>query len=753
MRLGLKFSVVQDDTDFWGFPVHFSPEADVARRWAEHDAALARGEAKRMFEEERRQRRVELDIEAEERAKDRVLFTYLVSRYGPLRGELFSVSSRPGEVYHKMVRDAASCIRLWWQSFYPGVVQRKTEAALFMQKIHRGTGARRLALDRRRKEENVKRMARRIIHRHVVASWQSWVAYTNKSVRIKALFLRAVGPLKMEALHAWADVVAGQREENQRRLHAAGKMWIHQKLARPWNAWSGTVRRTREVKRMIARHWGKVEGKLFQRWAHWARERISARFEIEQYGALSDRQLARRMDRAVRFLQRVWRRFRVRAIAVAILMEKRQAEHDRLRGSEQRRRAAEDEAVGAAAVAALKQGDVARSIAGTAAGRRALRARRREAKTERRSSRQADAKDRKDAKKKKKEENENKNKKQKEVAGQEGQDGQQQVSDRIQPLPRPPSMAVATEIALGPAVHSLALSAARDEVRGSPLLPPGPCGALLAALRGGRPRRTKQTVRAMEDLLLKVALEAAGEGRVRFRRDRPPLLACRAYDPATGKSAAEVPLVIEEFDDNDGELPYSYGADTEAKFGGQTAGQELSADTTDYAAARGNVGGGAKKKQRKVVEEEEEEEEPPPCRTILRLGIMRAQGLAKADAFSESDPYAAVDVPLPEPLSAINVLRIRIFDDDSDEAVGGGGGGGGGAPIEDDFLGEVVLRGTLIRNPQGSAVERGGGSSDEDATMTFKLKREAGPAGKQQRFVRGSVTLRFQYLENVKGQV
>ena len=124
-RLGMKWTIDRKQTDLWGFPVHFQgAEVDEVRRAVAADVVVGEGEQRRMMEVEVAQRQAALDKEGEDRAKDRMLFTYLVAKYGPMPGELYSVSSRPGDIYHKLLGDGEYTfdggrlgLRGWWEGY------------------------------------------------------------------------------------------------------------------------------------------------------------------------------------------------------------------------------------------------------------------------------------------------------------------------------------------------------------------------------------------------------------------------------------------------------------------------------------------------------------------------------------------------------------------------------------------------------------------------------------------------------------
>lgn len=307
--LKLHFPVSASDSRAWGFAVHFSPKRDAARRRLAHDARVAHRERKRMEEEERGQRRLELGREACARAHDRILFTELVTRYGPLAGELYCVSSRPGDVYHKLVRDAASRIRAWWTRYYPDRMTRSAESAMLLQKLYRGHSGRGQGLARRRKEEMARKMCRRLLLRDVAAGFDGWSAFAVKSARVKALFLRAVAPLKMEALHAWREAVRKQRRERQDRLDRAGKRMVHRRLVGPFATWCVLVTRNVGTRRLLQRHWGSVTQRVVARWSKWAGQRVAARREIETTGSLRDRASRELRMRAAKFIQAVYGRY------------------------------------------------------------------------------------------------------------------------------------------------------------------------------------------------------------------------------------------------------------------------------------------------------------------------------------------------------------------------------------------------------------------------------------------------------------
>ena len=607
-----------------------------------------------------------------------------------------------------------------------------------------------------------------------------------KRVKAKKLFLRIVSPLKQEVLRGWRDHVRALHGERDAALKRAAAKMMNRALAMTFSNWALFTDNVRSVRAMLRRNLAGKNLRIFLRWSEWAVQRAQARREVHAKGVLLDRGLERLRLRAVTYMQKVFRAYRQRVHAAALVVG---ARHARAREEETHRRAAEDTFVHDAVKGAM-DGCAAR-LCHTRAGRRRVRS---EMQRQWRASKGLPPK------------------KKKKMAAKDG--------DAYNVGEESDSM-LEIDATVAGAMHSVHV----ERELGGVEWPKGWLKKLVHRVRR-RLAPSVRTIRALNTLLHEEALSAAAKDVVLFRRDRPPLFVCGGFDGGYGcREAFAVQADLDEhqalctFPVRVGRRRELAGMEGKESGNGETKG-EITTDGADGAGGGGDSGsgttvgsggsggsgalggvsspspirstpmgppviaggsslgppGGVESKPGGVAAED------VPQFKSVQVRVVRATGLARADAFDDSDPYAVVSwlgaaegvdggddgpvivgrtktiqdtlnpmwntaftVPLPPVVPSRCQLRIEVFD--CDEMDGDGGGGDGGDEEEDDdFLGEVVLNGVLILNPKRASVSASKTADDgRGGTMTFTLKRKPGAAGRNQKFVQGTVTLGFAF--------
>jgi len=281
----------------WGFPVFYTPgdygpEAEQKRERALRAEQLrTNGEQLRMHEEEEEQRAISRLIESEGREADYEKFVILADRFGPLDGELFCMSKRPGKLYEHLTYASATLLQIWWKIMYPHRRVVKVEAALVLQRVYRGKQGRQRYLLLRRYEDNVGVMMRRIMNRALHLTWSKWHEYTEQRGGAKKLIRRIMNRVTSYTFDLWHNMTTESIQERNEKLRLAMARMLNRKMYRIFHCWESDWQSVKRVKNMMRRNMMGQLHRMFEDWKHAASNEKQHRIEND----------------AASFLQRVWR--------------------------------------------------------------------------------------------------------------------------------------------------------------------------------------------------------------------------------------------------------------------------------------------------------------------------------------------------------------------------------------------------------------------------------------------------------------
>ena len=139
-----------------------------------------------MNREEEEQRTVRMLIEAEEREQDYEKFSIFAGRFGPLEGELFCMTRRPGRLYEHLAYASATLMQIWWKIMWPHRKIVKENAARLLQRRWRGRQAREMFKYMRLNEDKVKLCIRRLFHKLQKSDF--WISEISKNDSFWKLF-------------------------------------------------------------------------------------------------------------------------------------------------------------------------------------------------------------------------------------------------------------------------------------------------------------------------------------------------------------------------------------------------------------------------------------------------------------------------------------------------------------------------------------------------------------------------------------
>lgn len=281
----------------WGFPVFYTPgdygkEAVQKReRAARSEMLRTQSEKLRMQEEEEEQKAIARLIESEEREADYEKFVLLADRFGPLDGELFCMSRRPGRLYEHLTYASATLLQIWWKIMWPHRRVVKEEAALMLQRVYRGKLGRERYAVLRRYEDNVGVMLRRIMNRAIHLTFSKWHEYTLQRVGAKKLIRRIMNRLAADVFEMWHTNAREEIEERNAKLRVALARFTNKILYQSVRTWEEMYRSAQRVKAMMRRHLRGMKQHVFEEWRDNARDQKEQRRQVE----------------AASFLQRIWR--------------------------------------------------------------------------------------------------------------------------------------------------------------------------------------------------------------------------------------------------------------------------------------------------------------------------------------------------------------------------------------------------------------------------------------------------------------
>jgi len=281
----------------WGFPIFYTPgdygpEGEQKRERAVRAETLrTHSEQLRMQEEEEEQRAISRLIESEEREADYEKFVILADRFGPLDGELFCMSRRPGRLYEHLSYASATLLQIWWKIMWPHRRVVKVAAAELLQRVYRGKMGRERYKILRHYEDNVGVMLRRIMNRATHLVWSKWYDYTQQQMRAKRLIRKIMNRLTSFTFDLWHTTSTEQINERKEKLRLAMARMINAKMYRVFRLWEEDVNAIKRVKAMMRRHMMGTKHKMFEDWKN-------VTFYEKQH---------RIENNAASFLQRVWR--------------------------------------------------------------------------------------------------------------------------------------------------------------------------------------------------------------------------------------------------------------------------------------------------------------------------------------------------------------------------------------------------------------------------------------------------------------
>ena len=281
----------------WGFPVFYTPgdygpEAEQKRERALRAEQLAtHSEQLRMHEEEEEQHAIARLIESEEREADYEKFVLLADRFGPLDGELFCMSRRPGRLYEHLTYASGTLLQIWWKIMWPHRRLVKCEAALFLQRVYRGMRGRERYSLLRRYEDNVGVMMRRIMNRALHLTWSKWTEYTDQRVGAKRLIRRIMCRKTAYTFETWQAMAAEHIKDRNEKLRLAMARMLNRKMYRIFHLWEEAYQSVKRVKTMMRRNLMGLKNRVFEDWKHGALFQKENRIEND----------------AAAFLQRIWR--------------------------------------------------------------------------------------------------------------------------------------------------------------------------------------------------------------------------------------------------------------------------------------------------------------------------------------------------------------------------------------------------------------------------------------------------------------
>ena len=281
----------------WGFPVFYTPgdygpEAEQKRERAIRAESLrTNGEKLRMQEEEEEQRAISRLIESEEREADYEKFVILADRFGPLDGELFCMSRRPGRLYEHLTYASGTLLQIWWKIMYPHRREVKVAAVRLLQRVYRGKLGRERYAMLRHYEDNVGVMLRRIMNRALFSVFSKWHEYTEQRAAAKRLIRKIMNRLTSFTFDLWHQTSNEQITERNEKLRLAMARMLNRKMYRIFKIWEEDVNAIKKVKNMMRRHMMGTLHRMFEDWKNASVYEKQNRIEHE----------------AASFLQRIWR--------------------------------------------------------------------------------------------------------------------------------------------------------------------------------------------------------------------------------------------------------------------------------------------------------------------------------------------------------------------------------------------------------------------------------------------------------------
>ena len=270
----------------WGFPAFFGPsdygEAAIQNRHKnlQLERSQEMTESDHMNREEEEQRTVRMLIEAEEREQDYEKFSIFAGRFGPLEGELFCMTRRPGRLYEHLAYASATLMQIWWKIMWPHRKIVKENAARLLQRRWRGRQAREMFKYMRLNEDKVKLCIRRLFHKLQLTIMEHWKQYTSQQLRMKRLMKRVMQGMEKHIVDTWRDSARELVQEREEKLRKAMARFINRQKYQVLFQWSDYAQRMLRVKAFMRRQMAAFEHTIFQDWADYVYGVVAARKEL-----------------------------------------------------------------------------------------------------------------------------------------------------------------------------------------------------------------------------------------------------------------------------------------------------------------------------------------------------------------------------------------------------------------------------------------------------------------------------------------
>jgi hypothetical protein len=261
-----------NDTDFWGFPIYFSPESDQHRRNAAADKRAKAAERKRVARERHEK---QLLVEAAERIeaeKDYQKYIYFANKFGVLDGLTFGCSGMIGRTYERKILRTVNIIQRFVRKCAADFLARRSEVAAralwprVLQEANLGYR------EHVRREAIVQKSLKRIQLAMEHSVFDKWCEHMRKMRLCKTLAKRIHNRDLHERMERWLTYSAIVNKERQDKLATfLGKMM------RVWEdrcmgSWKLYTHRSLAIKRLRKAVLGHHHQDIFLGWKQAAAE-------------------------------------------------------------------------------------------------------------------------------------------------------------------------------------------------------------------------------------------------------------------------------------------------------------------------------------------------------------------------------------------------------------------------------------------------------------------------------------------------
>jgi hypothetical protein len=202
-------------------------------------------------------------VRRERRGRDEQLFVYYAGKFGPLSGLTYVSTDMPGELYEKIISEAARIVQKWWRDIGPQRMLRKKEAATFMQSLYRGRRGRETYLNEAKVKGSLKKLMNRVGHQ----AWLTWTHAVRRKKGTRRLLRNRLLGAKSQVFEAWSGWAAGIAAARNETLQPALTVLKHRRSAAAFRSWRAVHQQNLEVKRMMRRSFGSTKQYAFETWS------------------------------------------------------------------------------------------------------------------------------------------------------------------------------------------------------------------------------------------------------------------------------------------------------------------------------------------------------------------------------------------------------------------------------------------------------------------------------------------------------